>query len=104
MDTMDTYSFPDPLLVAPATFLVRHLRHRPGQELATHVNSVVVLGAQPVLIDTGAARAREAWAEQTFGRRVVRELASEDAGAVEGPAARRRRPRGDGERQDRFDA
>jgi glyoxylase-like metal-dependent hydrolase (beta-lactamase superfamily II) len=63
---MDSFTYPDPLLVAPGTFLVRHLRRRRGEELSLHVNSLVVLGVEPVLVDTGAARARPAWLEQTF--------------------------------------
>ena len=64
---MDTYSCPDPLLVAPGSFLVRHLRHRSGRPLDHPVNSLVVLGAQPVLVDTGSAGTRQDWIEQTFG-------------------------------------
>ena len=32
-----------------------------------HLNSLVIQGPEPVIVDTGAALLREQWAEQVFG-------------------------------------
>ncbi|MBA3605343.1 MAG: MBL fold metallo-hydrolase [Actinomycetota bacterium] len=60
-------TFPDPLRVADATFLIRPLVRAPGATAGLHVNSMVILGAQPMIVDTGPALGREAWCEQVFG-------------------------------------
>jgi flavorubredoxin len=73
------FTIPDPLRVADGTYLVRPLVERfatsddvphstvvPGERRALHVNSMIITGAEPVLVDTGAAALREQWVEQTF--------------------------------------
>jgi len=60
-------TFPDPLRVADATFLIRPLLQVPGAPTAMHLNSMVIVGAQPVIVDTGPAIGRAAWCEQVFG-------------------------------------
>jgi flavorubredoxin len=61
------FTFPDPLRIADCTYLIRPLERIPGVPLAMHVNSLVVQGAEPLIVDTGAARFREEWIEQVFG-------------------------------------
>jgi flavorubredoxin len=60
-------TFPDPLRIGDDTFLIRPFAQPPGAPLAIHINSMVILGAEPVIVDTGAALMREEWMEQTFG-------------------------------------
>lgn len=55
----------DPIRITPDTWLVRQLFQEP-EGPAIHCNSMVILGAEPVLVDTGAAVGREAWLEATF--------------------------------------
>lgn len=56
----------EPLEVAPGTFLVREVQHALGEPLSVYINSLVLLGEEPVLVDTGSARNRAAWLEDTF--------------------------------------
>jgi flavorubredoxin len=76
------FTIPDPLRVADGTYLVRPLVERaatsrddglppatpvaPGEQRALHVNSMIIAGDEPVLVDTGSAALREPWIEQTF--------------------------------------
>ena len=61
-----TITFPDPLRVADGTFLIRPLVQPPGAPVAIHLNSMVIQGTEPILVDTGVALSREEWIEQTF--------------------------------------
>jgi len=58
--------FPDPLLVAEGTYLIRPLVQAPGAPVAMHLNSLVVQGSEPVIVDTCAALLRDGWREQVF--------------------------------------
>lgn len=52
--------------IAPETFVVRQLV---GEGLAPNlamVNTMVIRGAEPVIVDTGAALTREGWLDRTF--------------------------------------
>jgi flavorubredoxin len=60
-------TFPDPLRIAEDTYLIRPLGQAPGAPVAMHVNSLVIQGAEPMIIDTGVKLLREQWAEQVFG-------------------------------------
>ncbi|GAB3655889.1 hypothetical protein GCM10027589_15250 [Actinocorallia lasiicapitis] len=61
-----TVSSPTPTLIAPDTHLVSHVLSEP--EIGTlYVNTMVVLGREPVLVDTGAVCFRDQWLETTFG-------------------------------------
>jgi flavorubredoxin len=64
------FEIPDPVRVAEDTFMVRPLvRDVPDGTAETtflHVNSMLILGAEPVLVDTGIEALREHWIEQTF--------------------------------------
>jgi hypothetical protein len=60
-----TVSTPRPVPVAEETWLIPHLVPAgPGAFLP--VNSLVIRGAEPVIVDTGAPIHRESWLEQVF--------------------------------------
>jgi flavorubredoxin len=59
-------TFPDPLRLAAGTYLIRPLAQAPGAPVAMHLNSMVIQGAQPVIVDCGAALLRDQWSEQVF--------------------------------------
>ena len=54
-----------PQLVAPETWLIPNLFHA-GEDLFLPVNSMVIRGAEPVIVDTGAPVHREQWLEKVF--------------------------------------
>jgi flavorubredoxin len=54
-----------PQLVGPETWLVPNLAPA-GEGLFLPVNSMVVRGAEPVIVDTGAPMHRELWLEKVF--------------------------------------
>ena len=62
-----TITFPDPLRIAQGTYLIRPLGQAPGAPVAMHINSMVIQGSEPVIVDCGAALMREQWSEQVFG-------------------------------------
>ena len=62
-----TITFPEPLQIAEGTFLIRPLGQAPGAPVAMHLNSLVIQGAEPTIVDCGAALLREQWSEQVFG-------------------------------------
>jgi flavorubredoxin len=61
------FAVPDPLRIADDTYLVRPLVELPGTSFSLHVNSLVIQGREPVIVDTGAALFRDEWLEQVFG-------------------------------------
>jgi flavorubredoxin len=56
----------EPELVAPGTYVVRQLAGEGMGPVATYVNSSVIVGAEPVLIDVGPAVTRRSWMDTTF--------------------------------------
>ena len=52
--------------IAPETFLVRQLAGEGVAPLAVPVNTVVIRGEQPVIVDTGARITSEGWLERAF--------------------------------------
>jgi flavorubredoxin len=56
-----------PLKIAPATYLIRDVQHALGQPLSVFLNSMVIQGSEPIIVDTGTARNREAWLADVFG-------------------------------------
>lgn len=56
----------EPTEVAPGTFVIHEVQHALGQPLSVFINSMVILGEEPLLIDTGSARNRRAWLEDAF--------------------------------------
>ena len=56
----------DPILLAQDTYLITNMMPLgPGEYLP--VNSMLIRGAEPVIVDTGAPVHRELWLEQVFG-------------------------------------
>lgn len=55
-----------PTEVAPGTYVVHEVQHALGPPLSVYINSMVVKASEPVLVDTGSARNRAAWLEDTF--------------------------------------
>lgn len=58
--------FCEPEQVAPDTWVVRQLAGEGMGPVATYVNSSVILGAEPVIVDCGPAVTRDEWMETTF--------------------------------------
>ena len=56
-----------PELIAPDTYVIRQLAGEGHGPVATFVNSMVITGAEPVIVDCGPAISREAWLETVFG-------------------------------------
>jgi flavorubredoxin len=56
----------DPTEVAPDTYLIHEVQHALGQPLSVFINSAVIDGDEPVLIDTGSLRNRRAWLNDAF--------------------------------------
>lgn len=55
-----------PTMVAEGTYVVHEVQHALGQPLSVYINSAVILGEEPILVDTGSLRNRRAWLEDTF--------------------------------------
>lgn len=53
----------EPTEVARGTYLIHEVQHALGQPLSVFINSAVIDGEEPVLIDTGSVRNRRAWLE-----------------------------------------
>jgi flavorubredoxin len=56
----------DPYRIAADTWIVPQIEPA-GPGVLVTINSMVIAGAQPVLVDTGCAVNRERWLEQAFG-------------------------------------
>jgi flavorubredoxin len=56
-----------PTEVAPDTYVIHEVQHALGQPLSVFINSAVIDGEEPVLIDTGSRRNQRAWLEDAFG-------------------------------------
>jgi len=58
--------FLDTQQVAPETFLIRQLVGEGFNPVAVHMNTMVIRGAEPVIVDTGAAQTRADWLDRVF--------------------------------------
>jgi hypothetical protein len=56
-----------PKKVAPGTYLIQEVQHALGQPLSVYINSAVILGSEPVIVDTGSPRNRTGWLDDVFG-------------------------------------
>lgn len=56
----------EPLQVASETFLIRSAQPALGAPLSVSLNSLVIRGEEPVLVDTGTLANREHWLEDVF--------------------------------------
>jgi flavorubredoxin len=57
----------EPSQIAPDTFVIRQLFGEGLNPVAMHVNSMVITGAEPVIVDCGPAVTRQAWLDTVFG-------------------------------------
>jgi flavorubredoxin len=55
----------DPVQIAPDTWLIPNL-FPAGEDLFVPVNSMLIRGAEPIIVDTGAPVHRELWLEKVF--------------------------------------
>jgi flavorubredoxin len=56
----------EPLKVAEDTYIIRQVFGE-GQPMAVYANSLVILGRQPIIVDTGTVSNREDWLNDVFG-------------------------------------
>lgn len=56
-----------PLKVAEDTYLIRHLQGEGQGPMAVYINSLVIQGKEPIIVDTGGASNREQWVRDVFG-------------------------------------
>lgn len=56
-----------PVPVTPDTFVIQDTRGEGVSPMAKHVNSLLIRGGEPVLVDTGSADNRERFLEDLFG-------------------------------------
>jgi len=56
-----------PAEIAPDTFLIRTAFAAAGDEMTMYQSSMVIRGAQPILVDTGPAAASDLWLDAVFG-------------------------------------
>ena len=56
----------EPQEVAPETFLIRSAQPALGAPMSVAINSVVIRGAEPVLVDTGSLANRDGWQHDVF--------------------------------------
>jgi hypothetical protein len=49
------------------TWLIHQVQHALGAPLSVYLNSMVITGAQPVIIDTGSPNNRGRWLDDVFG-------------------------------------
>jgi flavorubredoxin len=56
-----------PLEVGPDTWLIHQVQEALGQPLFVYLNSMVIKGAEPVIVDTGTVANHKQWREDVFG-------------------------------------
>lgn len=56
-----------PQRIGDETFLVHQVQEALGTPLYVYLNSMVILGAEPVIVDTGTAANRKQWLDDVFG-------------------------------------
>jgi flavorubredoxin len=56
----------EPVRIAPDTYAIQHLHGRREARLGLYVNSLVIRGRQPVVVDTGAPRGSGRWLEDVW--------------------------------------
>jgi flavorubredoxin len=52
--------------IAPDTYVIRQLMGEGVAPVAVHMNSMVITGREPVIVDTGAAITSDGWIERAF--------------------------------------
>ncbi len=56
-----------PTRVDTDTWIVHQVQHALGAPLSVYLNSMVIAGAEPAIIDTGSLNNRDQWLEDVFG-------------------------------------
>jgi hypothetical protein len=56
----------EPLKIAADTYLIRQLHGEGIAPQAVYLNSMIILGSQPTIVDTGTVNNREAWLKDVF--------------------------------------
>ena len=56
----------DPEQIAPDTFVIRSVQQALGAPLYVHINSMVIKGKEPIIIDTGTRANRTKWLSDVF--------------------------------------
>lgn len=56
---------PEP--IGPDTWLIHQVQQALGQPLYVYLNSMVITGAEPVIVDTGTVANRDQWLDDVFG-------------------------------------
>ncbi len=57
----------EPTEIAPETFLIRTAFAATGDAMTMYQSSMLIRGAQPILVDTGPAAASDQWLDAVFG-------------------------------------
>src|SRR4051794_7532761 len=55
-----------PSLIAPDTYVIHQVQPALGQPLFVYINSMVILGAEPMIVDTGTPANRVQWMNDVF--------------------------------------
>lgn len=55
-----------PVRIAPDTWVIQEVQGEGVAPLCVHINSMVIKGREPVLVDTGSPRNRERWLEDAW--------------------------------------
>ena len=55
-----------PTQVAPETFVIHQIQEALGAPLFVYLNSMVIRGKEPVIVDTGTPANRKQWLEDVF--------------------------------------
>ena len=56
-----------PRLIGPDTWLIHSVQHALGAPLSVYLNSLVIAGDEPVIVDTGTVANRRQWLDDVFG-------------------------------------
>jgi flavorubredoxin len=59
-------SYVPPARIAPDTWLIHSLQPTLGQPLFVYMNSLVILGSEPMIVDTGTIANRDQWLKDVF--------------------------------------
>jgi flavorubredoxin len=56
-----------PQIIGPDTWLIRQVQPALGAPLSVYINSMVISGNSPIIVDTGSPANREQWLQDVFG-------------------------------------
>ena len=55
-----------PTKIAPDTYVINQVQEALGQPLFVQINSMVILGKEPIIVDTGTPANRKQWLSDVF--------------------------------------